>query len=435
MPLAAGTVVDAVVHRDAGLFQQVSRHVGGTAQRRHVHPAQKARLGHLHRNAGDAVEHLKRPFAAAVVGIGKLPHEVRAGQRRQHRPLGRGGGGPDHRHRVGVHGVHDPVVADDVADPQAAQAHAFGEGEHRHGALEHAGQGGGGEHLVAEGEILKSLVHHQHQVMADDKVRQPFQRRPVIDGGGGVVGVGQHHHPGAGRHGGLHRRQVQLVAGLRAQLHRHRRAAHDAHVQKVVGVAGAGDQHLVAGMHKWQDGKVQAGVRAGGDQDVALRVHGQTVLGLELFGNGLFQLGVADGGCVVRGGVLPHGIQPGLLDKVRQGTVGHKGVGPAHQGNAAAFQLLVGAAHVGLLHCREQPALGRAESVGHFAADIHMAPRNNGQRPGSPVKRPSARLCRRNFSRNVLAEGKCWVTWPGLRPSSRPASRTGRSARRPPQRR
>lgn len=115
------------------------------------------------------------------------------------------------------------------------------------------------------------------------KIGQRLQRGTVVNGGGGVVGVGQQHHAGAGSIFGFQLCAAQLITVRSIQFHGDRHAAHDLYVQKVVGVAGRGNQHFIALTHKRQDRKVQAGVRTGRDQDVALRIHSQTVLLLQLF--------------------------------------------------------------------------------------------------------------------------------------------------------
>ena len=178
--------------------------------------------------------------------------------------------------------------------------------------------------------------------------------------------MGQQHHAGVGSIFGFQLCAAQLITVRSIQFHGDRHAAHDLYVQKVVGVAGRGNQHFIALTHKRQDRKVQAGVRTGRDQDVALRIHSQTVLLLQLFGQCGFQCRVADRRGVVRCALGAHCVQPGSCYRFRQRTIRHKGIRPAHQGNTLLFQILICTAHIGLFHGLKQAAVCIAERGDHL---------------------------------------------------------------------
>ena len=179
------------------------------------------------------------------------------------------------------------------------------------------------------------------------KIGQRLQRGTVVNGGGGVVGVREEHHLGFGRNRCLECFRIELVAVFGLELDGHGHAAGNADVEEVIGIARGGNDDLVSWLDERQDGKEQTRVGAGGDEDVALGIDIEPVLTVELLGDLCLELGGADGGGVVRGGLAASRLRVSIFHKIGHGMVGHERVGPAHESDALAFELLIRGSNVG----------------------------------------------------------------------------------------
>ena len=154
----------------------------------------------------------------------------------------------------------------------------------------HAGQAGdAGMAFLGIGQLGIDFVADHDEVVFHKHVAQALQQRAIQHRAGGVVGIGQNHGLGAGRHGGGQRFGHQGKAVLLAGGHGHGHAARKHHARRVADVAGFGDEHLVAGVHQHAQAKVNTFAGPDRHQNFLLGVVGQVVAVLHIAGDFLAQ--------------------------------------------------------------------------------------------------------------------------------------------------
>ena len=354
------------------MLHQILAHLGAGAQGADIQPGEDAAFAHLHLHARRGGQHLVGQTAAALQPLVVALQQLLVLDGRDGADGGSGAGRTQHVHRAAVEHVHDAVVGVDVADAQARQADALGDGADGEGALPHTGQGAGGHELDAVVDVvLKGLVAHQDQVVLHDEAAQLLQPFPPEHGGGGVVGVAHQHHLGAGGQPLFELLDADLVVVLLIQRHRHRHAAQQFAVEEVAGVAGVGHHDLVALFDEGHHGEQKAAVRAGGHDDVAAGVDGDTRALGDVLGQRLAQLIQADGHAVVGGEAALDGFHHRLFHRLRHGGVGEEGVRPGHDVAAGLHEVAGALAHVRFGHFQKQAALQVTETVVHLGLDIH----------------------------------------------------------------
>ena len=267
------------------------------------------------------------------------------------------------------------VVSVDVTHAVAAEAVALGQGADGDGAFPHTGQGAGSDELDAvEDVIFESLVNDQNQIVLDDELSQFHQVFLAVNHGGGVVGMGQQDHLGLVGDALFHlfNADAVVVLGIGGDTDRH--AGQQFAVQVVAGVAGVGDQNLVAFADEGHHGEQQTAVRAGVDDDVAAGVDGTADALGDVLSQSLTQLIHTHGQGVVRGETTGNSFHGSLLDGFGDGGIGVEHICPCHDIAAGLLENACAFTNVCLADVQKQTALQTAEAVIHFALDIHFYP-------------------------------------------------------------
>ncbi len=166
-------------------------------------------------------------------------------------------------------------------------------------------------HVVGQHPDMRML--HQH-------VGQRLELGARIGRAGGVRRRVEHHPLGPRRDRALQGFRLQLVAVLHAGRHDDRLAPVDRHHLRVADPERRGDDDLVAGVHRHQEGVVEDLLAAGGDDGVGGLVV-EPVLPLELGGDRLAQRGNAEHRRIL-GLAAPDGVDGRVLDVVGRVEVG-----------------------------------------------------------------------------------------------------------------
>ena len=143
--------------------------------------------------------------------------------------------------------------------------------------------------FLGVGQLGIDLVADHDQVVFHKHVAQALQQRAVQHRAGGVVGVGQNHGLGAGRHGSGQRFGHQRKAVLFAGGHGHGHAARKYHARRIADVTGFGDEHLIAGVHQHAQAQINALAGANRDQNFFPGIIGQVVAVLHVASDFLAQ--------------------------------------------------------------------------------------------------------------------------------------------------
>ena len=64
-------------------------------------------------------------------------------------------------------------------------------------------------------------------------------------------------------------------------------------------------------------------------------------------------------------GIRTNRLDQSILDELRHGPIGHKRIGPSHQGDSPALEFLIRTTYVGLLNRGEQASLRCSKGLGH----------------------------------------------------------------------
>ena len=228
----------------------------------------------------------------------------RQGHRRlQRRPRGEGEpllGGQDRAHELGRAGR--PA---DLPPGERVRLAGARQGQR---PLRHPGQGRDRHVLGAvEGQVLVDLVGDHDEVVLDRHVGHRLQLLPAEHRPGRVVRAVEQHEPGARRHRGPQRVDVEPEVG-RPQRHRPAYAARHLDHRDVRVVVGLQHDHLVARVDQPEQRRCDPLGAAGGHHHLAVRVELEAVVALLVPRDRLPQLGSAGPRCVLVGAVLqgPH---------------------------------------------------------------------------------------------------------------------------------
>ena len=298
------------------------------------------------------------------------------------------------------------VVGVGVAHAVAAEAVALGQGADGDGAFPHTGQGAGRNELDAvEDVIFECLVTNQNQIVLDDELSQLHQVFLAVNHGGGVVGMGQQDHLGLVGDALFHlfNADAVVVLGIGGDTDGH--AGQQLAVQVVTGIAGVGDQNLVAFADEGHHGEQQTAVRAGVDDDVTAGIDGTADALGNVLSQSLTQLVHTNGQSVVGGETTRDSFHGSLLDGFGDGGIGIEHIRPCHDIATGLLENACAFANVCLADVQEQTALQTAEAVIHFALNIHI----------SFLRRKSENSDCFDFTQNVLGQSlHCAAATSGL---------------------
>ena len=157
------------------------------------------------------------------------------------------------------------------ADAPAGHRIGLGASVHRHRAVAQLRLDlhDGGRLEAVIGELLVDVVGEDpHIGVAQQHVADRPQLLRVIGGAGRVARVVQHEPLGARRDRRFQVLGAQLEAVVLAARHQYRRAVGQADDVRVADPARAGDDHLIAGVQRRQEGVEDHLLAAGGDDDL-----------------------------------------------------------------------------------------------------------------------------------------------------------------------
>ena len=122
--------------------------------------------------------------------------------------------------------------------------------------------------LVGEDDFAVDLVGEDPQVVALSQPHQLPHQRLVVDLAGGVGGRAEQHQFRLFADQAFDLVEIGQEVVLGAEIVKDRLPVDDGDGHVVVGPAGVGQEHLVAGLEQGQEGTGHAHYRAGGDEDV-----------------------------------------------------------------------------------------------------------------------------------------------------------------------
>ena len=135
--------------------------------------------------------------------------------------------------------------------------------------------------LVGEDDFAVDLVGEDPQVVALSQPHQLPHQRLVVDLAGGVGGRAEQHQFRLFADQAFDLVEIGQEVVLGAEIVKDRLPVDDGNGHVVVGPAGVGQEHLVAGLEQGQEGTGHAHYRAGGDEDV-LRAGGDAGAALKV---------------------------------------------------------------------------------------------------------------------------------------------------------
>ena len=292
---------------------------------------------------GQLVQVLQHQVAPSPIGPLKLLHRLLPEGQGRHRGVLR-----DDR-RAGDQGVvhledfrHHIARGMEVAHPPAGHGVRLGQGENPHHPLPaslHLGRAEIG--LARVDEVFVNLVGDDHQVVLLRQFHHSQRLRPRIDRAGGIVGIAVEDGGRAGVdlfRDGLH---VQVEIALLVQRDEARFAARQPDRLLIGGVAGRGQDHLLAPLGGRDQGRGNRLDGACRDQDLPVRVVAHP-LGQQRFGHQLAQFGQPVRKRVLGGQPLVQLFLHVLLDHlggVKAGNALGQGDRPRHPGRRQ-FHLL-----------------------------------------------------------------------------------------------
>ena len=169
--------------------------------------------------------------------------------------------------------------------------------------------------------------------------------------------MGNEHHFCPGSHPLFQFLQPELIVVRLVKRHRHRHRSQKLRVQKIRGVAGVRNQHLVPLPQEGHHGIQKTAVRAGGDDHVPVGVDGKSRPPGDVLSQHSPKLRHSNGQGVMGRGARGQSRLHGRLHRLRHGRIRVKGVGPGHDLAAGGLEFGHPVAHVRLLGLGEDAAL------------------------------------------------------------------------------